>query len=62
VDGQDAATRIDRACRTAGITLRGMVDCVIVSVARRHRATLLAHDAGLDRVAGFVVDDASRLA
>jgi predicted nucleic acid-binding protein len=58
----DAAARIYRSCRRAGVTPRGMVDCMIASVARRHGATLLAHDADLSRVArvgGIDLDDAS---
>jgi predicted nucleic acid-binding protein len=50
----DAAAMIYRRCRTAGITPRGMVDCMIASVAHRHGATLLAADADLSRVAGIV--------
>jgi predicted nucleic acid-binding protein len=58
----DAAARIYRRCRRAGITPRGMNDCMIASVAHRHRATLLAADADLSRVAkivGIGMDDAS---
>ena len=58
----DAATRIYRRCRRTGITPRGMVDCMIASVAHRHGATLLAADADLSRVArivGIGMDDAS---
>jgi len=58
----DAAARIYRQCRRAGITPRGMVDCMIASVAHRHGATLLAADADLSRVAtivGIGLDDAS---
>jgi predicted nucleic acid-binding protein len=58
----DGAVRIYRRCRAAGITPRGMVDCMIASVAWRREATLLAHDADLERVArtiGIEVDDAS---
>jgi predicted nucleic acid-binding protein len=50
----DAAARIYRACRRAGVTPRGMVDCMIASVAKRHEATLLAYDADLERVAQVV--------
>lgn len=50
----DAAVRIYRACRRAGITPRGMVDCMIASVAQRHQAALLAQDADLARVAGVL--------
>lgn len=58
----DAAARIYRACRSVGVTPRGMLDCMIASVAHRHGATLLAADADLHRVAGVVgvaLDDAS---
>ncbi len=58
----DAAARIYWQCRSAGITPRGMVDCLIASVARRHQATLLAADNDLSRVArivGIDLDDAS---
>jgi predicted nucleic acid-binding protein len=58
----DAATRIYCRCGKAGITPRGMVDCMIASVAHRHGATLLAADADLSRVAsivGIAMDDAS---
>jgi predicted nucleic acid-binding protein len=47
----DAASRIYRRCRRAGVTPRGMVDCMIASVAHRHGATLLAMDADLSHVA-----------
>jgi predicted nucleic acid-binding protein len=50
----DSAARIYRRCRRAGITPRGMVDCLIASVAYRHGATLLAADVDLSRVAGIV--------
>lgn len=58
----EAAARIYRRCRGDGVTPRGMVDCLIASVARRHDATLLAHDAELSRVArvvGIGLDEAS---
>ena len=50
----DSATRIYRCCRAAGITPRGMVDCMIASVAWRHGASLLAQDVDLVRVCGVV--------
>lgn len=46
-----AAARIYRRCRAAGITPRGMIDCMIAAVAFRNQATLLAHDADLIRIA-----------
>ena len=58
----DAATHISRRCRNAGVTPRGMIDCMIVAVAWRRGATILAHDADLDRVArviGVDLDEAS---
>ena len=61
----DAAASIYRRCRRAGVTPRGLVDCMIASVAQRHQATLLAADVDLSRVAtivGIDLDDASTLA
>jgi predicted nucleic acid-binding protein len=58
----EAATRIYRRCRRAGITPRGMIDCMIAAVAWRHDAVLLSWDADLDRVArvvGLEMDEAS---
>jgi predicted nucleic acid-binding protein len=58
----DGAVRIYRRCRAAGITPRGMIDCMIAAVAWRSGATLLAHDVDMDRVAGVIgieLDDAS---
>jgi predicted nucleic acid-binding protein len=58
----DAATRIYRRCRRAGVTPRGMVDCMIAAVAWRRGAALLSHDVDLDRLAqviGIELDDAS---
>lgn len=58
----DAATKIYRRCRQAGVTPRGMIDCMIAAVAWRRRAALLAQDVDLGRVArviGIDMDDAS---
>ena len=58
----DAAARIYRRCRQEGVTPRGMVDCLIASLARRHEATLLVQNADLSRVArvvGIELDKAS---
>jgi len=58
----DGAAHIYRRCRRAGVTPRGMVDCMIAAVALRWGATLLSQDVDLDRVArvvGIVVDEAS---
>lgn len=50
----DGAALIYRRCRAAGVTPRGLIDCMIAAVAWRNGATLLAHDVDLDRVAGVV--------
>jgi predicted nucleic acid-binding protein len=60
----DGAARIYRRCRSAGVTPRGMLDCMIAAVAWRRGATLLAHDADMSRVARVIeieleLDDAS---
>jgi predicted nucleic acid-binding protein len=58
----EAAARIYRGCRRAGVTPRGMVDCLIAAVAWRRGAVLLAADADLSRVAtviGLVLDPAT---
>ena len=58
----EGAARLYRRCRRAGVTPRGMVDCMIAAVALRRGATLLSHDADMDRLAGaagIVLDEAS---
>jgi hypothetical protein len=58
----DAAAQIYRTCRRAGITPRGMIDCMIAAVAHRSGAALLAWDVDLARVAeviGIDMDHAS---
>lgn len=58
----DGAVRIYRRCRKAGVTPRGLIDCMITAVAWRCGAIVLAHDADLDRVArviGIELDSAS---
>jgi predicted nucleic acid-binding protein len=58
----DAATTIYRSCRRAGVTPRGLIDCMIAAVAWRSGATLLCRDADLDRIAtvvGIELDEAS---
>lgn len=58
----DAAARVYRHCRSAGVTPRGMIDCMIAAVAQRHDAALLAHDADLTRIASVIelkLDEAS---
>jgi len=58
----DAAALIHRRCRQAGVTPRGMIDCMIAAVAWRQGATLLCRDVYLERVAaviGIGLDEAS---
>lgn len=58
----DAAARIYRRCRQAGVTPRGMIDCMIMAVAYRRGASVLSWDADLYRVAhviGVELDGAS---
>jgi predicted nucleic acid-binding protein len=58
----DAAARIYLRCRQAGVTPRGMVDCMIAAVAHRCDLALLSWDADMFRVAGIVgigMDEAS---
>jgi hypothetical protein len=47
----EAAASVYRRCRSAGITPRGIVDCMIAAVASRTGACLLAHDRDIVRVA-----------
>jgi hypothetical protein len=47
----DGAVRVYRTCRGAGVTPRGLVDCMVAAVASRRGATILAHDVDLARVA-----------
>ena len=49
----EAAARIYRACRRHGVTPRGMIDCMIASVAIRHGASLLAADVDFERLASM---------
>ena len=50
----EAAARIYRRCRRAGVTPRGLIDCLIAAVAWRRGATLLAQDVDLHRVAEVI--------
>jgi predicted nucleic acid-binding protein len=50
----EGAGRIYRRCRAAGVTPRGMLDCMIAAVALRTGASLLACDHDLRRIAPVV--------
>jgi hypothetical protein len=56
----DGAAVIYRRCRAAGVTPRGLLDCMIAAVAWRRGATLLAQDVDLDRVAAVIGIDLDR--
>ncbi|HET9690885.1 MAG TPA: PIN domain nuclease [Acidimicrobiales bacterium] len=47
----DGATGVYRTCRRAGVTPRGLIDCMIAAVALRHGASLLQFDSDLAQVA-----------
>jgi hypothetical protein len=58
----DAAVVVYRRSRAAGVTPRGLLDCMIAAVAWRSGASLLSYDADLDRVGaviGLAMDAAS---
>jgi predicted nucleic acid-binding protein len=46
----DAAARVYRRCRRVGVTPRGLLDCLVVAVAWRSGATVIAQDADVDRI------------
>lgn len=50
----DGASRVYRACRSGGVTPRGLIDCMIVAVALRFGATLLAHGSDFRHIADVV--------
>jgi predicted nucleic acid-binding protein len=50
----NAAARVYRRCRAAGVTPRGLIDCAIAAVAWRAGASLLACDRDLIQVARVV--------
>lgn len=50
----ETAARIYQRCRAAGVTPRSMIDCMIASVAIRHRAAVLANDTDFARIASVV--------
>lgn len=50
----EAAASIYRSCRRSGVRPRGLLDCLIATVAWRAGASLLTTDADLERVAAVV--------
>lgn len=50
----EGAARIYRQCRVAGVTPRNLVDCLIVAIALRTDAELLAVDRDFEQIARVV--------
>ena len=50
----EGAARVHRQCRRAGVTPRGLVDCLVVTMALRSGARLLAADVDFERIARVV--------
>lgn len=50
----EAAARIYRLCRAAGVTPRGLFDCLIASVALRTDTEVLCADRDFEAIAGVV--------
>lgn len=50
----DGAVWVYRRCRKAGVTPRGLLDCMIAAVALRHGLPVLAHDADFARISDVV--------
>lgn len=46
----DGAVRIYRTCRSAGVTPRGLLDCMIVAVAMAESIPVLAHGRDMTRI------------
>ncbi len=50
----EGAAKVYRSCRAAGITPRGLIDCMIASIAIRAGAELLAADRDFEAMASVV--------
>jgi predicted nucleic acid-binding protein len=50
----EGAARVYRSCRAAGVTPRGLLDCMIVSIALRTRSSLLCLDRAFEQIANVV--------
>lgn len=58
----DGAAHVYRSCRAVGVTPRGLIHCLVATVALRTSGRLLSQDADLARVAeviGVELDEAS---
>lgn len=50
----EGAARIYRSCRGAGVTPRGLIDCMVATVALRTGSALLAADRDFEQIATVV--------
>lgn len=50
----EGAARIYQSCRSAGVTPRGLIDCMIVNIAIRSGSILLAADRDFQQMASVV--------
>lgn len=50
----EGAARVHRSCREAGVTPRGLIDCMIASIALRTGASLLTADADFAAMASVL--------
>lgn len=50
----EGAARVYRLCREAGLTPRGLVDCMIASIALRSDAAILAADRDFEQMASIL--------
>ncbi len=50
----EGAAKLHRTCRSAGITPRGLVDCMIAAIASRTGVPVLTADADFGRIASVV--------
>ncbi|MFQ5556474.1 MAG: PIN domain nuclease [Acidimicrobiales bacterium] len=50
----EGAAKLYRQCRSRGLTPRGLIDCMIATIAMRTRVQLLAADRDFDRMARIV--------
>ena len=58
----EGAARVYRSCRDAGVTPRGLIDCMVAAIALRTEATLLTADRDFSQIASVLplrLDDAS---
>jgi hypothetical protein len=50
----EGAARVYRACRSRGVTPRGLIDCMIASIALRAGGRVLAADGDFEQIASVV--------